>query len=98
MANLLGITQATYSRTESGVTHLDEGLLQRIAEILEVPRQGLFLEESSKVLPPPTQQAQTTLDLRDIPAVLRELRKLLDDGVITRDQFDEKRGELLARL
>ncbi|MGZ4864857.1 MAG: helix-turn-helix domain-containing protein [Halobacteriota archaeon] len=35
---------------------------------------------------------------RDIPTVLKELKELVDSGVITEAQFEEKRKGLLARL
>jgi hypothetical protein len=35
---------------------------------------------------------------KDIPATLRDLKGLLDDGIITEEEFLEKKRELLARL
>jgi predicted Zn-dependent peptidase len=35
---------------------------------------------------------------KDIPAMLRDLKGLLDDGIITEEEFLDKKRELLARL
>lgn|GEM_PF-2304706 len=72
--------------------------MQNIAEILEVPTRELFLEEGSEAVPPVTQPAHTTLDPKKIPAILRDLKELLDDGIITEEEFQEKKKELLTRL
>ncbi len=42
MANALGVTQATYSRTEAGVNRATDENLHKISEILGVPVRRLF--------------------------------------------------------
>jgi transcriptional regulator with XRE-family HTH domain len=99
MARLTGTTQPTYSRIESGfIQEPDEVILKRISEILKVPTDDLLASETSEESRMKREQTETTLNPKDIPAVLRELKKLLDDGIITETQFTEKRKELLARL
>lgn len=98
LAHLAGTTQPTYSRIESGYTRQpDEELVQRIAEILEVPIDDLFDEENLEPTPP-RMQTETALNPKDIPAMLRDLKGLLDDGIITAEEFQDKKRELLARL
>ena len=35
---------------------------------------------------------------RSVTVKLRELKSLLDDGIINQDEFDEKKSELLKKL
>jgi transcriptional regulator with XRE-family HTH domain len=51
MAQMLNVTQATYSRTENGVTEPSDELLERIVEILRVPKNRLLQTASSSVAP-----------------------------------------------
>jgi Short C-terminal domain len=37
------------------------------------------------------------LNPKDIPAMLRDLKGLLDDGIITEEEFLNKKKELLSR-
>jgi len=98
VARIAGTTQPTYSRIESGfILQPERGIVQRIAEILEVPIDDLFDEEDLEPAAP-RMQTETVLNPKDIPAMLRDLKGLLDDGIITEDQFNQKRDELLARL
>ncbi|MFZ0926202.1 MAG: helix-turn-helix domain-containing protein [Halobacteriota archaeon] len=98
MARLVGTTQPTYSRIESGsIQQPDEEIVRRIAEILGVSVDELFVK--GNVEPSPRRmQTETALNPKDIPAMLRDLKELLDEGIITETQFIEKRKELLARL
>jgi transcriptional regulator with XRE-family HTH domain len=97
MARLVGTSQPTYSRIESGfIQKPDEEILKRIAESLKIRIDDLFLRENLEELPP--QMRQTASEPEDIHERLRVLKQLLDDGIITQDQFNEKRKELLARL
>jgi transcriptional regulator with XRE-family HTH domain len=99
MAHLAGTTQSTYSRIESGfIEKPDEDLLKRIAEILTVPADQLLVNESSEALPPKAEQTEATLNPKDIPEMLRNLKGLLDDRVITEGEFIGKKRELLGRL
>ena len=99
MADLAGTTQSTYSRIESGfIQKPDEDILKRIAEILTVPADQLFVDESSEASPPKAEQTKATVNPKDIPAMLRDLKGLLDDGIITEEEFLDKKKELLARL
>jgi transcriptional regulator with XRE-family HTH domain len=91
-----GTTQPTYSRIESGfIQHPDKDIVQRIADILEVPLDELFIKENLEL---PRTQTETALNSKDIPAMLRDLKGLLDDGIITEEEFLDKKKELLARL
>ena len=98
MADQIGTTQSTYSRIESGfIQKPDEEIVQRIADILEVPIDDLFVKENLEPSPP-RMQSETALNPKDIPAMLRDLKELFNEGVITQAQFEKKREELLARL
>jgi len=98
VARVAGTTQPTYSRIESGfIQQPEKEIVQRIAEVLEVPIDQLYDEEDLEPSPP-RMQTETALDPKDTPAMLRDLKELLDDGIITETQFIEKRKELLARL
>jgi transcriptional regulator with XRE-family HTH domain len=98
VARAAGTTQPTYSRIESGfIQQPDKEIVRRIAEILEVPIDDLFVEEELEPSPP-RMRTETVLDPKDIPAMLRDLKGLLDDGIITDEEFLEKKKELLARL
>jgi transcriptional regulator with XRE-family HTH domain len=97
MAHKVGTTQSTYSRIESGfLQQPDEEIVQRIADILEVPIDDLFVKENLEPSPP-RMQSETALNPKDIPAMLRDLKGLLDDGIITEAEFLEKKKELLVR-
>ena len=97
MAQQIGTTQSTYSRIESGfIQKPDEEIVQRIADILEVPIDDLFVKENLEPSPP-RMQSETALNPKDIPAMLRDLKGLLDDGIITEEEFLEKKKELLVR-
>lgn len=99
MARLVGTTQPTYSRIESGYTRQpDEEILERVAQILEVPKKYLLEEEPSERSQPEVERIEAALSPKDIPTIIRDLKALLDDGVITEAQFEEKRKELLDRL
>jgi transcriptional regulator with XRE-family HTH domain len=98
MARFVGTTQPTYSRIESGsIQQPDAEIVRRIAEILGVPANELFVKESLEQSPS-RMQTDTTLNPKDIPAILYDLKELLDDGIITEEEFLEKKKELLARL
>ncbi len=98
MAREAGTTQPTYSRIESGfIQQPDKDVVQCIADMLEVPIDDLFIEEEVEPSPP-RMQTETALNPRDIPAMLRDLKGLLDDGIITEEEFLDKKKELLARL
>lgn len=98
MADMVGTTQSTYSRIESGlIQQPDEEILQPVADILGIPIDELFVKEDLEPSAP-IMQTETALNPKEIPAMLRDLKGLLDDGVITETQFIEKRKELLARL
>jgi hypothetical protein len=43
-------------------------------------------------------QTETALNPKDIPVMLRDLKGLLDDGIITEEELLDKKRELLARL
>jgi transcriptional regulator with XRE-family HTH domain len=97
MAHKVGTTQSTYSRIEIGfLQQPDEEIVQRIADILEVPIDDLFVKENLEPSPPRI-QSETALNPKDIPAMLRDLKGLLDDGIITDEEFFDKKKELLAR-
>ena len=97
MAHKVGTTQSTYSRIESGfLQQPDEEIVQRIADILEVPIDDLFVKENLEPSPPRI-QSETALNPKDIPAMLRDLKGLLDDGIITDEEFFDKKKELLVR-
>ncbi len=99
LADSVGTTQATYSRIESGfIKHPDLEILKRISEVLEVRREDLLACEPLETLPPKTGLTLETLDPRDIPMVIRKLKKLLDEDVIKEEEFEQKKKELLARL
>jgi transcriptional regulator with XRE-family HTH domain len=99
LAHLAGTTQPTYSRIESGYTRQpDEEILERVAQILEVPKNRLFEEEFVQNTLPGVEQNTSALNPKDIPAAIRDLKELLDDGVITAEEFRDKKKELLARL
>lgn len=98
MAQQIGTTQSTYSRIESGfIQQPDKEIIQRIGEILDVPIDDLFVEENFEPSSP-RMQSETALNPNEIPAMLRDLKELLNEGVITEVQFEKKREELLARL
>jgi transcriptional regulator with XRE-family HTH domain len=97
MADQIGTTQSTYSRIESGfIQKPDEEIVQRIADILEVPIDDLFVKENLESSPPRI-QSEKALNPKDIPAMLRDLKGLLDDGIITDEEFRDKKRELLVR-
>jgi transcriptional regulator with XRE-family HTH domain len=97
MADSVGTTQATYSRIESGVIlQPDEVILKRISEVLQIPTSE-FHTRKDVVVSLPTVKA-TVLNPKDIPAVLLKLKKLSDEGVIEKEEFEQKKKELLARL
>lgn len=107
MAERLDVTQATYSRTENRITEPNDEMLERIAGILQVPKQRLFQAESSENPPAKaenedsdekTPQFEPVINARDIPPLIRDLKQLLDEGIITEAQFKAKRDDLLARL
>lgn len=98
MADKVGTTQSTYSRIESGfIQQPDKEIVQRIADILGVPIDELFVKEDLEPSPPRI-QTETALNPKEIPAMLRDLKALLDDGIITQEEFLDKKRELLARL
>jgi transcriptional regulator with XRE-family HTH domain len=98
MAQQIGTTQSTYSRIESGfIQQPDKEIIQHIGEILDVPIDDLFVKENLEPSPP-RMQSEPALNPKDIPAILRDLKELLNEGVITEVQFEKKREELLARL
>ena len=99
MADLVGTTQATYSRIESGfIRQPDSVILKHISEVLEVPRENLLACEPLATLPPNSGLTPETLDPKYIPTVLRKLKKLVDEDVIKEEEFEQKKKELLARL
>jgi transcriptional regulator with XRE-family HTH domain len=99
MANLVGTTQATYSRIESGfIKQPDQEILKRISEVLEVRKEDMLACEPLAMLPPKNALTPETLDPKDIPTVLRKLKKLVDEDVIKEEEFEQKKKELLARL
>jgi transcriptional regulator with XRE-family HTH domain len=99
MADLVGTTQATYSRIESGfIRHPDGKILKHISEVLEVPPEELLIDKPPKATPPKKQRTLEILDPKDIPIVLRKLKKLVDEHVIKEKEFEQKKEELLARL
>jgi transcriptional regulator with XRE-family HTH domain len=99
MAELVGTTQATYSRIESGfIRKPDSVILKRISEVLEVPAGELLASKDQEFSLPKTEQTRPLLNPKDIPAVLLKLKKLLDIGVIKEEEFEQKKKELLARL
>ena len=99
MADLVGTTQATYSRIESGfIRQPDSVILKHISEVLEVGGEDLLACEPLATLPPKNALTSETLDPKDIPAVRRKLKKLLDENVIKEEEFEQKKKELLARL
>ena len=99
MADSVGTTQATYSRIESGfIKHPDLEILKRISEVLEVRKEDLLACEPLATFRSKDALTPETLDPKDIPAVLRKLKKLLDENVIKEEEFEQKKKELLARL
>ena len=97
MAHKVGTTQSTYSRIESGfIERPNNEIVQRIADILEIPFDDLFVKENLEPSPP-RMQSETALNPKDIPAMLRDLKGLLDDGIITEEEFLNKKKELLVR-
>ena len=97
---MAGTTQATYSRIESGHTRQpDKEVLERIAGILEVPKNHLFEAEFVERTQPEVERIKSALSPNDIPSVIRDLKELLDEGgIITEEEFRDKKKELLARL
>lgn len=55
MADLLGVSNTTYSRIENNQSPLDANLLPKIAKEFELPLESLFLENSKIVLQNPVQ-------------------------------------------
>jgi len=102
VADHIGVTQATYSRIEHGLIRPDEEKLEQLAELLDVEKDELLTEDDLSRDHSRGQnireQASLTLDPIDIPAMLRDLKELLDDGIITEEEFDNKKRDLLARL
>lgn len=99
MADSVGTTQATYSRIESGfIKQPDQELLKRILQVLEVRKEGVPASELFAALSPKKGLTAETLDPRDIPMVIRKLKKLVDEDVIREEEFEQKKRELLARL
>jgi hypothetical protein len=49
-------------------------------------------------LPPKNGLTAETLDPKDIPTVLRKLKKLVNEDVTKEKEFEQKKKELLARL
>jgi transcriptional regulator with XRE-family HTH domain len=98
MAQRLGVTQATYSRIEKGKTSVNEETLERIGKILDVRKEELVIEDKSPEQQATMREQASVLNPRDIPAMLRDLKELLNDGIITQEEFQDKKKELLARL
>lgn len=63
---------------------------QNVSKILEA------LQEELK--DPKYQAAQTTSEENDSVAMLLKLKTLLDNGIITNEEFEAKKADLLARL
>jgi hypothetical protein len=57
----------------------------------------LFVKENLEPSPP-RMRTEKALNPKDIPAMLRDLKGLLDDSVITEEEFLNKKRELFARL
>ncbi|MGZ4893909.1 MAG: SHOCT domain-containing protein [Halobacteriota archaeon] len=57
-----------------------------------------IIEEENLEPSSPRMQSETALNPKEIPAILRDLKELLNEGVITEAQFEKKREELGARL
>jgi transcriptional regulator with XRE-family HTH domain len=98
MAVLVDTSQPTYSRIESGLIAepKDKEILQRIADFLKVPLNDLYARENLEELA--SQTKQTTSDAEDIYQRIRILKKLLDEGIVTQNEFNKKKEELVARL
>ncbi|MGZ4848930.1 MAG: helix-turn-helix domain-containing protein [Halobacteriota archaeon] len=97
IADMLGVTQATYSRTESGLTEPSTELRKKISDILGIPQYSLF-EEVEITSETGVGKKRAELAPKDIPDMIRELKSLLDEGLITHTEFETKKKELLARL
>ncbi len=98
MAQRLGVTQATYSRIEKGKTSVNEETLERIGKILDVRKEELVIEDKSPEQQATMREQASVLNPRDIPAMLRDLKELVDDGIISEQEFLDKKKQLLARL
>jgi transcriptional regulator with XRE-family HTH domain len=99
MADLVGTTQSTYSRIESGLIQKpDKEVLMRISEVLQISTEDILAENASDPSARRTQQTLEPLNPKNIPTVLLKLKKLVDQGVIEEHEFEEKKKELLARL
>jgi len=99
MADLVGTTQTTYSRIESGhIQKPDKEVLIRISKVLQVSTEEILAVNASNPSARRMQQTLGPLNPKDIPTVLLKLKKLVDQGVIEEEEFYKKKEELLARL
>ena len=65
---------------------------EKLATGLEMARSGALVEIWSH---PPSEQAS---DSDAVVGLLKQLKELLDAGVLTEAEFQEKKAQLLARL
>lgn len=67
---------------------------RRSNQPLEGPSQGGG--ETCDVCEPCDHGVMVNLDVADIPSIIKDLRALMIDGIISRDEFEEKKANLLA--
>jgi len=73
-------------------------------EAMRFPERGIGLDrfrerqERAEQMLRQTQHAQAQADVQDVTEQIRKLGELHDQGVLTDDEFESKKRELLARL
>src|SRR5436190_11547762 len=73
-------------------------------EAMRFPERGIGLDrfrdrqERAEQMLRQTQHAQAQADVQDVTEEIRKLGELHDQGVLTDDEFESKKRELLARL
>ena len=71
---------------------------------MRFPERGIGLDrfrerqERAEQMLRQTQHAQAQADVQDVTEQIRKLGELHDQGVLTDDEFESKKRELLARL
>jgi transcriptional regulator with XRE-family HTH domain len=91
VANLLGKSQAAFSKIENGKTHISDNIIEQISRILDVPREKLF-ENENDLLQPLNDMANTLIN------GLSENKKLLSEVELNQEKLQQQLNRLLSKL
>lgn len=78
---------------------VDSVALGQTVSFRQAAAEDLVEETKVETLEPEdTCDVMISLDLADIPGMVKDLQSLMVDGIISRDEFEEKKNNLLAML